>query len=100
MSEKRYQKYKVHNPHGKDFEFEGIKLGEKSHGKIGTIEVYKTKGGKWVTSQKHDVMKPNRNLSRAGVFDDEEELLEWLGPSKPAKELAHELGLTNSVWVD
>lgn len=91
---------RVYNPHGKDFEFEGAKVGEINHAEVGTLEVFKTKGGKWIGSQSHNVMRPNRNFFRAGVFETDDELLEWLGHTKSAKRLADEIGLSASEKID
>lgn len=100
MSEGQYTKIRVHNPKGKDLRFEGIKLTEGAAVEIGTIEIFKTKGGKRVASQRDNRMSPEPRLFRLDVLNNSEDLIEWLGYSKSAKEIAEKLGLSVSVWID
>lgn len=91
---------RVHNPDGKDFVFDGVKLGEIQHGETGLLEVYRTKGGQWVASQRDCALRIKPRFCRAGVFGTEEDLLQWLGTSKPAKQLAEQIGLSVIQTVD
>lgn len=90
----------VHNPRGKDFSFIGVKLGEISHGHIGTIEVFKTKAGKWIASQRSNGIRPRPQLHRAAVLDTEDDLIQWLGSSEPAKRLATQMGLSVTQEIE
>lgn len=90
----------VYNPNGPDFEFEGVKLGEINHGEVGTLQVFQTKSGKYIASQSHEVMRPNKDWIRADILDTPEDLLKWLGSSKSAKALAREIGLSTTQVIE
>lgn len=100
MDKSNFKNTRVHNPEGKDFEFEGIKLGEITHGEVGTLEVYQTRGGKWVVSQSHNIMRPNLSWFRAAILETPDQVVEWLGSSRPAKKLAEQIGLSVTAWVE
>lgn len=95
-----FERFRIHNPAGPDFVFEGEKLAEASSSELGTVRIYRTRGGKWVASQAHEVMRANPNLFRAAVLKTDEDLVEWLGPTKSGKALAEAVGLKVTVWID
>ncbi|SOE01872.1 hypothetical protein SAMN05421508_1296 [Caenispirillum bisanense] len=88
------QRFVVTNSSGPDYEFEGERLFVYKGPSFNTLEIFRTRAGKYVARRRtrRSMAEPVRS-DATRVFDDGEALFQWLGFGDDAKRAAEALGM-------
>jgi len=94
------EKFLVHVPDGDDFEFEGELIVDEHSHDIGFVQIWKTKGGRYILKQNKSSRPGFRSIYRVERYETAREVADVLGHTAGAETIARTLGVPRRITID